>query len=49
MTLRSAIYRGEVVHTRHRPKKHRLRYRVFSFLLDLDEIEGLSRTSRWFG
>jgi uncharacterized protein len=43
MTPRSAIYVGEVVHQRHRPKKHRLRYRVFSLLLDLDELPSLDR------
>jgi len=36
--MRSAIYAGEVVHARMRPKSHRLRYRVFCLLLDLDEI-----------
>lgn len=38
----SAIYRGEVVHLRVRPRRHRLRYRVFALLLDLDEIDGLA-------
>ncbi len=37
----SALYRGEVVHTRLRPRRHRLRYRVFSLLLDLDEAPSL--------
>ena len=41
MTLESAIYRGLVVHERHRPRQHRLRYRVFSMLLDLDELPGV--------
>jgi DUF1365 family protein len=39
--MRSAIYTGRVIHTRLRPKRHRLSYRVFSLLLDLDEIETL--------
>ncbi|MBM3488139.1 MAG: DUF1365 domain-containing protein [Alphaproteobacteria bacterium] len=38
----SAIYRGEVVHLRVRPRRHRLRYRVFALLLDLDEIDRLA-------
>ena len=45
----SAIYHGQVVHERLRPRRHRLRYRVFSLLLDLDELpelEGLSRCPR---
>ena len=45
----SAIYAGEVVHARSRPKPHRLRYRVFSLLLDLDELPALSARSRLFG
>lgn len=48
MTLNSAIYVGEVVHQRHRPKKHGLRYRVFSLLIDLDELPQLNQL-RWFG
>ena len=43
-----AIYRGEVVHVRHRPKAHTLRYRVFSLLLDIDALDGLSRRLRHF-
>ena len=43
MTLHSAIYRGRVVHERVRPKRHRLRYDVFSLLLDLDELPELDR------
>jgi uncharacterized protein len=37
----SALYTGTVAHRRLRPKPHRLRYRVFSLLLDLDEIPAL--------
>jgi DUF1365 family protein len=40
--MKSAIYTGTVVHTRLRPRRHRLRYRVFSLLLDLDELEHLN-------
>jgi uncharacterized protein len=39
----SAVYVGQVVHQRHRPKKHHLRYRVFSLLLDLDDLATLDR------
>ena len=49
MSLQSAIYRGEVVHERLRPKRHRLRYGVFSLLLDLDELPLLDRRFRLFG
>ena len=48
MSLNSAIYVGEVVHQRHRPRKHALRYRVFSLLIDLDELPELDRL-QWFG
>lgn len=44
--MRSAIYPGRVVHQRQRPKRHRLSYRVFSLLIDLDEIEALSHRLR---
>jgi DUF1365 family protein len=44
----SALYAGTVAHRRLRPKPHRLRYRVFSLLLDLDEIPALSRRLRLF-
>lgn len=45
----SAIYAGDVVHVRTRPRRHRLHYRVFSLLLDLDELPALSRSLRLFG
>lgn len=48
MTLRSAIYAGNVVHARHRPRPHKLRYRVFSLLLDLDELPLADQTMRLF-
>ena len=37
----SALYRGHVVHQRLRPRAHFLRYRMFSLLLDLDELAEL--------
>jgi DUF1365 family protein len=39
--MNSALYAGHVMHQRLKPLRHRLRYRVFSLLLDLDELEGL--------
>ncbi|WP_430473366.1 DUF1365 domain-containing protein [Thalassospira lucentensis] len=44
----SALYEGVVTHHRLRPKKHKLRYSVFSFLLDLDEIDDLAAKLRLF-
>jgi uncharacterized protein len=49
MTLSSAIYTGEVVHTRQRPRKHNLNYKVFSLLVDLDELASMSDKFRMFG
>jgi len=48
MTLRSTLYAGSVMHRRVRPRAHRLRYRVFWMLLDLDEIESLPHRLRLF-
>jgi hypothetical protein len=45
----SALYAGNVFHMRLRPRRHKLRYRVFSLLLDLDELDELDRTLRLFG
>ena len=45
----SAIYRGDVVHDRRRPERHRLRYAVFYLLLDLDELPLLDQRYRLFG
>lgn len=44
----SALFRGLVTHQRFRPKAHRLAYRVFWLLLDLDEIEALDRRLKLF-
>ena len=39
--MTSAIYEGWVMHRRLTPRHHRFKYRVFSVLLDLDELPGL--------
>ena len=44
----SALYTGHVMHHRLRPRVHRLRYRMFSLLLDLDEIDALATRLRLF-
>ena len=44
----SCIYAGHVTHHRLRPRVHRLRYRVFWLLLDLDDIDRLSHRLRFF-
>ena len=45
----SGLYQGLVVHQRLRPRRHRLRYRIFQLLLDLDELAALDRGLRLFG
>jgi DUF1365 family protein len=44
----SALYVGEVMHARTRPRRHLLRYRIFMLVLDLDELPALGRRMRWF-
>jgi DUF1365 family protein len=46
--VNSALYRGQVMHHRLRPREHTLRYRVFWMLLDLDELDQMSRSLRFF-
>jgi uncharacterized protein len=44
----SCLYLGEVMHRRLRPVGHRFVYRVFSMLVDLDELPALDRRLRLF-
>ena len=46
--MKSAIYAGTVFHQRFRPRVHRLRYRVFQCLFDLDEIDTAASRFRLF-
>ncbi len=49
MTTESgAIYYGRVVHHRLRPRRHTLAYRVFSLLLDLDDLAASGSRLRLF-
>ena len=48
MTPWSTLYTGSVIHRRLKPRRHRLRYRLFWLLLDLDEIDALARRLRVF-
>jgi DUF1365 family protein len=48
MSLKSALYFGKVMHRRHRPRPHKLRYRVFWMLIDLDEAETLANRLTFF-
>lgn len=46
--FRSCLYPGEVMHKRLLPFRHRFAYRVFSLLVDLDELPALDRRLRLF-
>jgi uncharacterized protein len=39
----SALYDGEVTHQRLAPRRHRLSYRLFQLLIDLDDLSALDR------
>lgn len=43
----SALYVGEVVHQRVRTFSHRLRYRLWMLLLDLDEVDAVLPRLKW--
>lgn len=47
-TATGAVYYGRVVHHRVRPRRHSLAYRVFSLLLDLDDLAATGRRLRLF-
>ena len=36
--MNSCLYEGEVVHRRLAPVTHELRYRVYNFFADVDEL-----------
>ena len=44
----AALYFGEVVHERKRPRLHKLRYNVFSMLLDVDQLDAISEKNKLF-
>jgi len=48
MSDASALYVGRVMHQRLRPRRHRLAYRIFALLVDLDELPALARRLRLF-
>jgi len=43
MTVAEGIYVGEVVHERFAPRRHRLSYRIFQLLIDVDAAPTLAR------
>lgn len=48
MTVDGALYVGRVMHQRLKPARHRLQYRVFSLLVDIDVLPALARRLRLF-
>ncbi len=46
--LASCIYEGIVVHKRLKPCRHAFAYRVFALCLDVDEIDRVDRSLRFF-
>tara|TARA_Y100000590_G_scaffold355116_1_gene408733 strand:- start:475 stop:1242 length:768 start_codon:yes stop_codon:yes gene_type:complete len=48
MIKSSYIYSGNVIHKRFKPKKHFFRYKVFSLLIDLSELNHLEKELKIF-
>ena len=46
--MTSSLYNGTVIHKRFKPKKHFFKYRVFSLLLDLSELDHLDKNINFF-
>jgi DUF1365 family protein len=46
--FRSALFPGHVTHLRVKPRRHSLAYRIYSLLIDLDELDTLDKRLRFF-
>lgn len=46
--FRSGLFPGHVTHARMKPKPHKLAYRIYSLLIDLDELQALDAGLRLF-
>ena len=44
----SCIYNGSVIHKRFKPKEHFFKYRVFSLLIDLSDLNNLGKDITFF-
>ena len=49
MILKSNLYEGEITHARTKPVKHNFSFPIYTFVLDLDELELLAKEIRFFG
>jgi DUF1365 family protein len=47
--MRSRLYSGQLMHLRVEPKRNLFRYRVYMWMVDLDELDELSRALPSFG
>lgn len=47
--LQSALYVGEVFHSRKKPKPHSFKYRLFMLYLDLEELDDVLQLSKFWG
>lgn len=45
--LVTGLYSGDVMHVRYAPKSHRLNYRIFQLLLDLDNLDADLKPLKW--
>ena len=46
--MTSSIYNGTVIHKRFKPKIHFFKYKVFSLLLDLSDLNRLDKDISFF-
>ena len=46
--INSHIYNGTVIHKRFKPKEHYFKYKVFSLLINLSELEKLDKKISFF-
>ena len=49
MIFQSNLYEGEITHARTKPVKHNFSFPIYTFVLDLDELELLDKEIRFFG
>tara|TARA_B100000945_G_C20264646_1_gene540969 strand:- start:94 stop:858 length:765 start_codon:yes stop_codon:yes gene_type:complete len=48
MIKNSIIYNGKVIHKRFKPKEHYFNYKVFSLLIDLEELKIIDKSINFF-
>ena len=49
MKFKSKIYEGFLTHARTAPVKHNFSFPIYTFVLDLDELDSLDKNVRFFG